>query len=315
MAKPRVFVSSTYYDLKHIRNSLEAFIKSLGYESILFESGDIPFHHEVPLDISCYEEIKSAHIFVLIIGGRYGSPSSEVIDVDIDDKLNFYNSITKKEYEKAREKNIPIYIFVEKNVLAEYYTYKKNRHNTNIEYAHVDNINIFKLIDEIYTQKRNNLLKDFENFDDISIWLRDQWAGIFADCLSKKSEKSELSDLSSQINDLRGVSSVLREYSETIIRKIQPDNFEDIINEQHKKLRDKRIKRFNQNLMIDYLRDHSPKGTGDVKLYNSFIESKNVEEFLELAGFDTEYIKKFMEQHKKEALEDYNDLKEEFSKI
>jgi hypothetical protein len=34
MAKPRVFVSSTYYDLKHIRASLELFIESLGFEAI-----------------------------------------------------------------------------------------------------------------------------------------------------------------------------------------------------------------------------------------------------------------------------------------
>ena len=42
MAKPRVFVSSTYYDLKHIRDRPEAFIESFGYEPVLFESGDIP---------------------------------------------------------------------------------------------------------------------------------------------------------------------------------------------------------------------------------------------------------------------------------
>jgi hypothetical protein len=35
MAKPRVFVSSTYYDLKHLRSAIEAFIDSLGYEPIL----------------------------------------------------------------------------------------------------------------------------------------------------------------------------------------------------------------------------------------------------------------------------------------
>ncbi len=48
MAKPRVFVSSTYYDLKHIRNSVETFIENLGYDAVLFESGDIPFHHDAP---------------------------------------------------------------------------------------------------------------------------------------------------------------------------------------------------------------------------------------------------------------------------
>lgn len=34
MAKPRIFVSSTYYDLKHIRSSPENVIESSGYEDI-----------------------------------------------------------------------------------------------------------------------------------------------------------------------------------------------------------------------------------------------------------------------------------------
>ncbi|MBW2570128.1 MAG: DUF4062 domain-containing protein [Deltaproteobacteria bacterium] len=50
MAKPRIFVSSTYYDLKHIRAPLEIFIESLGYESILSEKGDIAYSPEQPLD-------------------------------------------------------------------------------------------------------------------------------------------------------------------------------------------------------------------------------------------------------------------------
>jgi hypothetical protein len=77
MAKPRVFVSSTYYDLRHIRDRLEAFIESFGYDPVLFESGDIPFHHDAPLDESCYAEIQTCHILILIVGGRYGSPSSD----------------------------------------------------------------------------------------------------------------------------------------------------------------------------------------------------------------------------------------------
>lgn len=76
MAKTKVFVSSTYYDLKHIRNSLEEFISNFGYETVLFEDGDIAFRHDRPLDESCYSEISNCHIFVLIIGGRYGSATS-----------------------------------------------------------------------------------------------------------------------------------------------------------------------------------------------------------------------------------------------
>ena len=176
MAKPRLFVSSTYYDLKHIRDRLEAFIEGFGYEPVLFESGDIPFRHDVPLDESCYAEIQSCHILILIVGGRYGSPSSgdEAKRKDeVDKKYEFYSSITRKEYVTARERDIPIFIFVEKNVLAEYETYKHNK-TSNISYAHVESINVFHLLDEIIGRERNNFVRGFDRFDDIATWLREQ---------------------------------------------------------------------------------------------------------------------------------------------
>ncbi len=43
MAKPRIFVSSTYYDLRHVRDNLQEFINGMGYEHVLFELGDIFF--------------------------------------------------------------------------------------------------------------------------------------------------------------------------------------------------------------------------------------------------------------------------------
>jgi len=76
MSKPRVFISSTYYDLKHIRAALENFIESLGFEAILSEKGDIAYSPDKPLDESCYREVSNSDIFILIIGGRYGSASS-----------------------------------------------------------------------------------------------------------------------------------------------------------------------------------------------------------------------------------------------
>jgi len=234
MAKPRVFVSSTYYDLKHIRASLEGFIQELGYEPILFESGDIPFHHDQPLDVSCYDAVASAHIFVLIIGGRYGSSasgsktspankSSQPTTEELEHMYAFYNSITVEEYRMAREQDVPIYIFLEKAVSAEYQTYKENKDSTTIRYAHVDNVSVFRLLDTIFAEQRNNLVREFETFAGISHWLKEQWAGLFADYLGKRKSDTVLADLSTQVETLNQVADALKSYSEVILRKVEPD--------------------------------------------------------------------------------------------
>ena len=57
MAKPRVFISSTFYDLRQIRVELDKFIESLGYEPIRNEEGDIPYGKDEALQEYCYKEI------------------------------------------------------------------------------------------------------------------------------------------------------------------------------------------------------------------------------------------------------------------
>ncbi len=41
MPAPRVFISSTLYDLKYIRENLKFFVRSFGYEPVLSEEGAI----------------------------------------------------------------------------------------------------------------------------------------------------------------------------------------------------------------------------------------------------------------------------------
>lgn len=311
MAKPRIFVSSTYYDLKHIRNSLESFISQFGYESVLFESGDIPFDHTQALDESCYSEINSCHMLVLIIGGRYGSSVSEESDKgNVDDT---FKSITKKEYETAREKDIPIFIFVDKSVMAEYQTYKENKKNDSIVYAHVDSVGVFQLLDEILSQGRNNLTREFEKFDDISEWLTDQWAGLFADFLSKKSADSTLNNLSSQVEELKQLSGVLKSYNESIIRKLEPEESNKIITDSDFKLRRAKATRFSKEEMIRYLRDRSQgKMLTGMKLFDAFEMSEDIEGFLVKAKIPASTRREFMEMDGEYARKDYNEFKEKY---
>jgi len=186
MSRPRVFVSSTYYDLKHLRSSLDNFIDSLGFDSVLSEKGDITYSPDAPLDESCYREALNADIFVLIIGGRYGSSASTEEKKPSRSFFDQYNSITKKEYDSACSHDIPVYILIEQNVYSEYYTYLKNKDNNQTKYAHADSINIFQLIEDILSKPSNNPVFSFERFTEIESWLREQWAGLFRELLHQK---------------------------------------------------------------------------------------------------------------------------------
>ena len=320
MAKPRVFVSSTYYDLKHIRNNLEAFINQMGYEPVLFESGDIPFQNDIPLDESCYQEIENAHIQILIIGGRYGSKTSEkghkssVPKAGLEKQYEFYNSITVKEYHVARERNIPIFIFVEKGVYAEYQTYKHNKENNSINYAHVDNINIFKLIDEIISQRVGSYIKDFENFDDIQNWLKEQWAGLFADFLLKKSNQVNLKSLSSEIGELKGVTNALKEYSEIIMKKLIPATSKQIIAKEDRKILLSSARRFFNEPMIDFIiHKYVTTKFSPIQVFEKFLKSKSLKDFLVKLEVPKDGISKFLDAHEVKAVRDYRELKNDYS--
>jgi len=282
MAKPRIFVSSTYYDLKHIRASLSLFIDSLGYESILFEKGQIAFVSDDPLDISCYREAEAADIFVLIIGGRYGSETSEV-KIKNKTQNSDYNSITRQEYETASHNHIPTYILIEKGVYAEYQTYKRNKDNNSIQYAHVDNINIFKLIDDIHNKPNNNPIFPFEKYNEIEEWLRDQWAGLFKDFLSKHGNLKKFESLQKQIQNLENLNDTFKNYLETLLKENTSESTSNLILEENKKLR---LFRFKKSFESNEIFMHILKTTDlDIETLNKILETleatNNIDDFFE----------------------------------
>ena len=71
----------------------------------------------------------------VIVGGRYGSEASSSKDKPTRSFFDRYDSITKKEYENAVGRDIPIYILIENNVYSEYQTYLSNKDNSLYEAA------------------------------------------------------------------------------------------------------------------------------------------------------------------------------------
>lgn len=189
MATPRVFVSSTCYDLKYIRENLKYFIRTLGYEPILSEEGDVYFSPSVHTHEACLSEVASCQIMVLIIGGRHGG------DYQGSDR-----SITNHEYEAAIESRIPVFALVELSVLSEHLVYQKNKaaegiDETKIKYPSVDDVRIFGFIDQVRKHLINNAIVPFKDFSDIESYLRKQWAGMMYEALTSDSEAKRVGAL------------------------------------------------------------------------------------------------------------------------
>lgn len=176
MAKPRVFISSTFYDLRQIRADIDQFLKGLGYDAIRNEEGSIPYGKEDRLEDYCIQEVRNSDIVISIIGGRFGSESRDEQTIE---KYLQAGSISQRELRTALENQKQVYIFIDKSVSAEYQTYLLNKDNSNVNYKFVDDQRIYSFIEEIKNLGINNNIKDFETSEDITNYLREQFAGLF----------------------------------------------------------------------------------------------------------------------------------------
>jgi hypothetical protein len=281
MAKPRVFVSSTYYDLKHIRSSLELFIESLGFEAVLSEKGDIPYTPDIALDESCYREAAAADIFVLVIGGRYGSEVSSS-DVKIRKaEIEAYDSITRREFETAHENNIPVFVLIENSVHAEYRTYLRNKESSDIKYAHVDSVNVFRFIEFVSSRQRNNPIFSFERSSQIEQWLRDQWSGLFRELLRNRNQQRQFVALSGQVNELKEVNDTLKAYLEVVLKEVTPGTSDQVIEIQERRLEElKRTDMLRSNSWYEYLKTRT--GLNDAIIEKMIREPNTEEEFVKI---------------------------------
>lgn len=186
MAKPRVFISSTYYDLKQTRENLASFLNGLGYESVRNERGEIPYGNQESLQQYCYKEISNVDIFVSIIGGRFGSES---------DQGKW--SISNEELRTALKENKQVYIFIENTVYNEFGTYQLNK-GTDLKYKYVDDVRIYEFIEEIYRLTSNNNIKTFDYAGEIQDYLKEQFAGLFQSFLDSNAKTKDF-DLSRQL--------------------------------------------------------------------------------------------------------------------
>lgn len=168
---PSVFVSSTCYDLKQVREDLKDFFEdNYGFQTILSEFDSFPVDPCKGTFENCIENVdKAADIFVLIIGNRYGYV------------MENGKSITNLEYLHAKAKGIPIYVFVNKQL---YDNMKIWRSNRNADFSGlVDNAQLFEFVSGIYDESKQ-WIYTFDSVREIKMALKHQLRLIFCDGLT-----------------------------------------------------------------------------------------------------------------------------------
>lgn len=180
MAVPRVFISSTYYDLKQARNNIGDFVKGLGYEPVMHERSGVAYTQTEPLEIDCYHELASCDIVVCIIGNHFGSKSS----------VNDF-SITMNEINTAIKNKKKVYIFIANDVFIENRTYEQNKDTGTFKSAYTDDIKIHEYISELKNNNKIHVIESFETTEQIIRTLKLQFAGLFQNLLAREASMTE----------------------------------------------------------------------------------------------------------------------------
>lgn len=235
--KPRIFVSSTFYDLKYIREDLSNFIRAHDFEPIMFEDGDIGYTPGKSLDASCYKTMHSADMVLLIIGGNYGSPATG----EDKDEFKEYMSVTRKEFKEALDVGVPIYAFIDSKVYVEYEIYEVNiksieEENNSIKFRNVKDINVFRFIREI-RGTGNIVITEFEKIVQIKDFLSKQWSDMFKKYLDILKEENADKKLESTVDDMKSLIKRMNTMLDSIGKKVLGNeeniNYDDVVKEMN----------------------------------------------------------------------------------
>ncbi|SFZ77998.1 DUF4062 domain-containing protein [Chitinimonas taiwanensis] len=240
MPSPKIFVSSTCYDLGAVREQLRNFLFDLGYDPILSEYSDILYDPRTHTHTSCLQEVPGADMVVLIVGSRFGgkavpealnSVSLERISnagFDVSAIENISNlSVTQLEVLKAVESQVPVFAFVDEKVWHDHLVFEKNKDLVGqIRFPSIEKPETakytFEFINFLKSRIRGNSVVSFSKIEDIENHLRKQWASLFQRLLRESREKEyesrRMFGIAEQIEDLK--TAVLSTIANTQSREI-----------------------------------------------------------------------------------------------
>lgn len=164
-----LFVSSTCYDLKSLREHLRSEIESWGHDPVLSEYPSFPVSPELSTVENCKRVVRErADLLVLVVGGKRGS---------LDPQTK--KSIVNCEYQEARLTGLDCIVFVDKQVWDLLPIYRNNKE---VDFSPtVDNAAVFSFIEQIIEDTK--WVFPFTRTEDILKTLRIQLSTRFRDLL------------------------------------------------------------------------------------------------------------------------------------
>lgn len=228
MANPRVFISSTCYDLSEVRDNLIEFIQSFGFIPVLSERGDVFYHPDIHTHDSCLNEVSNCDLFILMIGGRFGG------SYDADKK----KSIVNAEYTTAKDNKIPVFTFVKRGVYSDHHFFTKNKtkeHIAEMDFPSMDKREdaekIFEFIDEVRKSDVNNGFFSFEFAREIVDLLRKQWSGMFYDFLQDRKHNEQQRITTNLLTNISDANERVKELVKRLYRQLDESGADEVFEE------------------------------------------------------------------------------------
>jgi hypothetical protein len=184
--QPALFVSSTCYDLAQVRENVAEFCATLGMASLVSERGQFPVDPSASTIENCLKVVRErADLFLLIVGGRYGSLAEAG------------KSVTNLEYLEAKAKGIPKYVFVKREVLALLPVWRANK--TADFTTVVDTPKLFEFVEELRTPG-DIWVFPFDSATDLISTLRNQLSYLFQDSLQWRRRLQSLDEVALKLD-------------------------------------------------------------------------------------------------------------------
>lgn len=225
MPSPKIFLSSTCYDLGMVREQLRSFFLRLGYDPILSEYSDVLYDPRTHTHTSCIREVPNADIVVVLIGSRFGGRAvpETLGSIDIENLLKSSFdvtvlmepeklSITQLEVLKAIDATVPVFAFVDEKVMHDHFVYQKNKDIADkIKFPSIEKPEsaryIFEFISFLLQRNKGNSVIPFGRIEDIENHLLKQWGALFQKLLKEQrdqvQETRKLFTISEQIEDIK----------------------------------------------------------------------------------------------------------------